>query len=273
MEQKPKEEDPELIQQVPEPAKLAIADIFSATGLSSFYTKEQKLKFIFNYGDYEFVFMTTTHLFVFDYAKFSCAPENGVKCARILADFEADERGASIYANHLFENHASETADIADLPIESNKTSKRNVVEEFDYMKLLILIFLFFFIVLLVLNLIKGSPLKGTYGTPPSKLSRKQSNPGGSYPSNPSETTSIDASKDLKSARSLEKAPQKSVENVKSLSLTQKGVLKSVKSVKSNASLTSQRSIKSIQFFAKSNSGRLKSRTSLKSSPRISTRL
>lgn len=155
--------------------KLEIADIFCDTALSPYYTGEQRLKFIFNYDLNKFVLMTATYSFVFEYAKFSCKSFNGVECARIVTNFDPDERGADLYANHLFDNHFAEAKNLPDLPNDQSRSTRN---PSYRFSRLILLVFLLLFlIVLLLCNLmiIRNRKLIGALQKMSSKFLRSES--------------------------------------------------------------------------------------------------
>ena len=241
-------EDPNSVRSDNKSTRFEIAGIFRNTSLSSYYTKEQKLRFIFNNGVHEFVFMTTTHQFVFEYAKFSCKFDV-VVCGQIVTNFDPDERGATIYANQLFDNYANETANIKDLPNEEND----NI--QFDFNRTLIIFLLVLLIILVICDMLiarKVIPLKSTFWP---NLSEMQT--ATAYPMHPSETTSIDT-KDVRAPEDRRpktepkrKSPVKSTaspgaraESVKTLAQHPK----QTPAVKSSPSLKSLKSLKSLNY-------------------------
>lgn len=80
--------------------KFKISNIFTNSLIS--YNKDQILKFIFNHQTNYFVFMTLTHLFVFDYANFLTNSKN-----QIYTNYSDDE-SVTIIRNHFFDHLFSE---------------------------------------------------------------------------------------------------------------------------------------------------------------------
>ena len=175
-----------------------IASIFKDTGLSSSYTDEQRLKFIFNYGDHldQFVLMTMTNLFVFDYANFGCEPDNDVKCARIAVRVDLNERWVDVHKNQLFNDSDGPGPGPGPGP-EPGPGPGTDPVERIvktDYLVLLIL-FLALSLLLLLLCLLlivaTRQMRKASQTSSPSRVLSRQLT-GIAHSSLPSETTSFD---------------------------------------------------------------------------------